>query len=522
MKMRKVVVFLGILLMACLLGRRGDTPSVRAAASDYLQKVESSVLSSTTKKIQYRYGKTTSKQKKIWKNAAKLSLSAKNLTISKKGWYTFRITKTSGKYKLFQLKLKKKTYQIRANTPLKKNAGTYFLVSKSKETQGLQIRNSALTEGADVLLGTKTALASCVWQLESAGGTKFRLKNVNSGLYLGSGANGSTTKMVQKKFDKSDKDLVFQCMFAGGSYVYLKNIKTKKYLYIDGNNIYSGSRQKKTEWKFRFVSAVLPEGTVSVSSDVTYPVSLVFGSAFSLKGTITSNYTMVSVTASVVDESGKEVLSQRAAPNTTSYNLKGLDAGIPFGKLPIGKYQYKITVVDSAGHTVTALDKSFTVYLPTASATGTLLYNSALIATIGHQSNGTALEKKACASYALAYCNAILYGTTPSPHSYWVSETNVDCDWSKGGYTTSAYSSEREVLLAAYGQLVAGKPCILHVTGSSGNQHWVTLVGYQNLINTSVLSASNFVALDPWDGSLITVSDKYTVRTTYRLGYKAS
>ena len=97
----------------------------------------------------------------------------------------------------------------------------------------------------------------------------------------------------------------------------------------------------------------------------------------------------------------------------------------------------------------------------------------------------------------------------------------MDCVWSKGGYTTHAYASEQEVLQAAYGQLAAGKPCILHVTGKTGSQHWVTVTGYKNVVKMSALKASNFIALDPWNGKVITVSDSYQVRTTYRLAYRS-
>lgn len=148
-----------------------------------------------------------------------------------------------------------------------------------------------------------------------------------------------------------------------------------------------------------------------------------------------------------------------------------------------------------------------------------MTYDSSLISRIGHQSTGTALEKKACASYALAYCNAILSGTTPSPHSYWSSATNVDCVWSKGGYTTKAYASEQAVLQAAAAQIEAGKPCILHVTGNT-EQHWLTVIGYKKN-NSSTFTASHLIAIDPWDGKVITVSDKYKVKSTYRLGIKS-
>ena len=59
------------------------------------------------------------------------------------------------------------------------------------------------------------------------------------------------------------------------------------------------------------------------------------------------------------------------------------------------------------------------------------------------------------------------------------------------------------------------------MTGNT-SQHWVTIVGYQNVTSANALTAANFVAIDPWDGAVITVGNKYRVKNTYRLGYANS
>ena len=49
------------------------------------------------------------------------------------------------------------------------------------------------------------------------------------------------------------------------------------------------------------------------------------------------------------------------------------------------------------------ISREFTVGALSGGSNMTLSYDAAKIAAVGYQSNGTALEKKACASYALAY-----------------------------------------------------------------------------------------------------------------------
>lgn len=489
--------------------------------TDYIAQIEKRMLSASTAKIQYRKGKVIQAKSSRWVGAASLSLSVKNWNVSKKGWYTLRIKTTKNKYKLLPVKLKKKMYTFSCNNAVKQKKGYYYIVPKGMAAKGLVVSQSATQKGANISAENRWDISSFVWQLESAGGKKFRLKNVNSGLYMGNGESANPANMIQKMADTKDKAMVFQAMKADGNYLYLKNTGSKDYLHVEGSNADSGKRQNNKAWKFKLVATKKPTSGASADGSTTYPVSIQYGKSFSLKGIVNSRYVIKSLTGKIVNDSGATVLEKTVKPQKNRYDLSGIDAAITFGKLSAGSYYYRVSITDSLGTVLTVVDRKFVVYIPGGTISRTLLYNKNLIDTIGHQSTGTALEKKACASYALAYCNAILHGTTPSPHEYWLSSTNVDCVWSKGGYTTQAYSSELQVLQAAYGQLTAGKPCILRVTGNT-SQHWVTIVGYQNVTSTNALTAANFVAIDPWDGAVITVGNKYRVKDTYRLGYSNS
>ncbi len=486
--------------------------------TEYIRQIEKKMLSPSTSKIQYRYGKIKSTKNSSWKKAATISLSAKKWAVSKKGWYTLRIRTTKKKYKKLQVKLKKKTYLFSCNHVIKQKAGYYYIVPKGLSAKGLTVAKASIEKNANITVENRMDFSSFVWQLESAGGKKFRLKNVNSGLYLGNRENKNLPGMLQKPMNTKDKAMIFQAMEADGKYLYIKNESSKSYLCVEGGNAKCSKRKNNKAWKFQLVTTEKPESGAAADGSTTYPVSVAFGHSFPLKGMVNSRYVIKSLCAGIVNGNGVTVLKKEVSPGTNCYDLKGIDAAMTFGKLPAGSYYYRIVITDSLGAEITVVDRKFVVYIPGGSISRTLVYNSSLLDVIGHQSTGTALEKKACASYALAYCNAIVHGTTPSPHTYWLSSSNVDCVWSKGGYTTNAYCSELQVLQAAYGQIAAGKPCILHVTGNS-SQHWVTVVGYQNVSAINALAANNLIAVDPWDGAVITVGSKYKIKNTYRLGY---
>ncbi|MCH5252077.1 MAG: RICIN domain-containing protein [Lachnospiraceae bacterium] len=492
----------------------------------YFAEVEKILLSSSTKTVEYQYGKINSGKNKYWKKAVSLPLTASKVKISKKGWYTVRVTSDSGNKKLskklHKIKLKKKTYRVAANTPVKQKAGRYYLIPKGNKGDALKMPAGSCQPGIAAIIGEKEAAAYSVWQLKPAEGKKFRLKNSNSNLYLGleAGKTKSGASFVQKKYSETDMTLLFEAASAGGSYYYIKNVGNGRYLRLKDNVVVAAKRKNKKAWKYRIKKTKKPD-SYAAARDYTYPTSVLLGSSFVLKGTVSSHYTMTSLTASVINNNNTVVLKKTVAPESCLYDLKGIDAAMTFGRLPVGNYRYIVTVTDKRGATFTVINRNFGVYALSIVNGKVLSYDAAKILAIGHQSNGTALEKKACASYALAYCNSILDGTTPSPHTYWLSETKVDCVWSKGGYTTYAYDSESAVLQAAYAQITAGRPCILYVTGSTSSQHWLTLIGYKNVTSVQSLNAGNFIAIDPWDGAVITVSDKYKVKNPYRLGYKS-
>jgi hypothetical protein len=96
-------------------------------------------------------------------------------------------------------------------------------------------------------------------------------------------------------------------------------------------------------------------------SNATYPgTAMEYGTFFTLRGKLSSSATITAVTAGVYDKSGKAVTSSSATPNSTSYDVYGLDADVLFSQVPAGDYTYIITATAN-GTKYTVLSYDFTV-----------------------------------------------------------------------------------------------------------------------------------------------------------------
>ena len=97
-----------------------------------------------------------------------------------------------------------------------------------------------------------------------------------------------------------------------------------------------------------------PSGASTLCSvGVREPKSIKQGNGFGIFGLVTSNYRINNVTISVVDNSGKEVISKSDAVSGSLYLIVNLDSSIKFGTLKPGRYIYRIAAVDAKkGYTV--------------------------------------------------------------------------------------------------------------------------------------------------------------------------
>ena len=99
-------------------------------------------------------------------------------------------------------------------------------------------------------------------------------------------------------------------------------------------------------------------------SDATIPnESMTLGTAFGVRGIITSNLPIAKVWGGVYNKDGTNgVQVTEATPNASKYNLSGyFDSHILFNKLPEGTYIYRIEAEDTSGKKFTLIDSVFTM-----------------------------------------------------------------------------------------------------------------------------------------------------------------
>lgn len=136
-----------------------------------------------------------------------------------------------------------------------------------------------------------------------------------------------------------------------------------------------------------------------------------------------------------------------------------------------------------------------------------LSYDPADIAAIGNQNESG--HTICCPSYACAYADAVLDGTV-NDHSYYTCSCCMWQDWGGGDSSYRCVGSDEEVLREAYDQISSGKPVVTHVSWEYG-EHWIALIGYQNVADPDHLTLDNFIALNPSDGAQIVASSGYSL-----------
>ena len=114
---------------------------------------------------------------------------------------------------------------------------------------------------------------------------------------------------------------------------------------------------------------------------------------------------------------------------------------------------------------------------------------------------GRQTESGPCGCYALAYCRTILDGYAHSWTEFDGSGTHESskawASWTSGTYTPE-FPNEGQKDLAfqlLYQSITNGKPAIVKVTFPN-SQHYVAVVGYENVTRHGPLSAANFLILD--------------------------
>ena len=160
-------------------------------------------------------------------------------------------------------------------------------------------------------------------------------------------------------------------------------------------------------------------------------------------------------------------------------------------------------------------------------ATGSLnlLYNHQMLINIGSQGEWANGDKgsgkdsrynQSCSAFCLTYSQALrTQGDTINDPKYYWGTNPPNVRWSKAGYTP-ANLSKLGILQKAYDEVNDRRLPILLVTlGGYAHegpyQHYVLVVGYQNVVSRDSLTEENFLVIDP--------SEPYKVKTLGKTGY---
>lgn len=132
----------------------------------------------------------------------------------------------------------------------------------------------------------------------------------------------------------------------------LRPSKVKKYWYISGVSI----SRKTIPSNYK---SSKPKSLLNIKS-ASAPSSIKKGKGFSLKGVISSDENIENVTIKILNNQGTRIKMLTRTPDSTSFDIKSVDAAIKFGTLKKGTYTYQVIASDSS-QTLTLVNKTFTV-----------------------------------------------------------------------------------------------------------------------------------------------------------------
>lgn len=96
--------------------------------------------------------------------------------------------------------------------------------------------------------------------------------------------------------------------------------------------------------------------------DATKPSTLKEGSFFNMKGTVRSNKEIKEIRCTLYNSTGKKCLQRFVTyPNAKTYDLRRADPYLQFDKLPVGKYYYRVLVINKVNYQKRVINKKFEV-----------------------------------------------------------------------------------------------------------------------------------------------------------------
>ncbi len=234
--------------------------------------------------------------------------------------------------------------------------------------------------------------------------SNYKITSLTVGIYNANGGAVSTKTVSPNATSYSianvDKYIIFGKAGAGTNYYKITATDTK-------------TTKTLVNQKYKVSGGSSAASTLSLSG-YNVPPTLAVGKSFSIKGKVTSNYKISSVTVGIYNSNGGAVSTKTVKPGSTSFNIATVDANIKFGAAKAGTNYYKIVATD-AKQTKTLLNHAYSVTGGSSSSSASTLKIS------GHNTPGTL---SLGASFSI-------YGTVSS--NYNISSLTVGIYNSNGG-----------------------------------------------------------------------------------------
>ncbi len=252
-----------------------------------------------------------------------------------------------------------KIFSVKSNSATIRD-GIYLITSAQNQNKGLSVDNNRNTSGTNILLWDRANIPHRQFQFSYQGNGYYTIRNVGSGLYLSvTGQSEESGSNVEQ----SSSATLWQVLSDGtGGYYILPNCSSTSCL-----DLYTGKPEngKNIEiWKYNMLGSqrwyLAGAAAKPFISGQSIPENMKQGSSFDIRGVISSGENITSVTVGVYDTSGKQMIGQTVAPNSTSYNLQNMDTSIKFSALTPGAYRYKVVAVSASG-TSTLINQIFMV-----------------------------------------------------------------------------------------------------------------------------------------------------------------
>ena len=164
--------------------------------------------------------------------------------------------------------------------------------------------------------------------------------NLSGNIVLSSADYPNSTSM-DIRYAHLNNDLIFNTLSVG-SY-------TMKVVATD-----TSGKEVQTSKDFKVVAIEEKDPNSNLTIDITsYPSYINQGSAYGLRGSVTSNYNITKVLGYIINSSGNTVMTSEDCPNSTSMDIRyaHLNNDLIFNNLSAGSYTMKVVAADTTGKT---------------------------------------------------------------------------------------------------------------------------------------------------------------------------